>query len=103
MPKQLRIDNEFRDLIPPLSEDEYSQLENNILSSNECRDALITWRDILIDGHNRYQICHNHGIEFNTKEMQLDSREAVIMWIIDNQLGRRNLTDFNRIELAEKE
>ena len=52
----LKIDPEFKDLIPPLSSDEYEQLENNILYDG-CREPLIAWNDILVDGHNRYDIC----------------------------------------------
>jgi len=61
----LRIDSEFKNLIPPLTEEEYKGLENSILSEG-CRDNLVTWNDILIDGHNRYEICQKHNIEFTT-------------------------------------
>lgn len=94
------IDTEFKNLIPPLSKDEYKQLEENILSARKCRDAIIVWDGIVIDGHNRLEICIQHGIEFKIEEMAFSSREEVMLWILDNQLSRRNLTDAMKIELA---
>ena len=93
-------DPEFENLIPPLSEDERKQLEENILASGKCRDAIILWGGIVIDGHNRYEICKRHGIEFEVKEMGFESRKEAKLWILKNQLGRRNLTDAMKIELA---
>ncbi|MCL2422066.1 MAG: hypothetical protein FWD03_09435 [Defluviitaleaceae bacterium] len=95
-----RIDPAFKQLIPPLSDEEYRQLEANIVSSRKCRDAIILWDGIIIDGHNRFYICATHGIEFEVKEMTFESREEVKLWILENQMGRRNLTDAMRIELA---
>jgi hypothetical protein len=89
----IAIDPEFKVLIPPLSREEKAQLEAN-LREQGCRDALVVWKghNLLIDGHNRHEICIQYGIEFQTIEIDLPSREAVRDWIIDNQLGRRNLT-----------
>ena len=95
-----RIDPEFKALIPPLSPEEYAQLEQNILAGRKCRDAIVVWRDTIVDGHNRVRICAAHGIPFEIKEMHFESRSEAMLWILDNQLGRRNLTDAMRIELA---
>jgi len=99
MNMELIIDGCFKRLIPPLSEDELQQLEQNILAEG-CRDAIIVWKGRIADGYNRYAICKKHNIPFQVKVLRLTSRGAVTLWIIDNQLGRRNLTDANRIELA---
>jgi len=85
------IDAEFRTLIPALSKDERAQLEASVLAEG-CRDALVVWQGILLDGHNRYEICTAHSLPFETVEIDLPDREAAITWIINNQLGRRNLT-----------
>jgi len=95
-----KIDPEFKALIPPLSEEERSQLEANILSTKKCRDAVILWNSLIVDGHNRYEICVEHGIQFEVIEMDFPSRQAVKLWILENQLGRRNLCDAMRIELS---
>lgn len=97
----LKIDEEFRSLIPPLTADEYQQLKENILKDG-CRDALVIWNDTIIDGHNRYQICTENGIEFKTVEMEFTDRDDAKAWIIKNQFGRRNLQSFVRGELALK-
>ena len=95
-----RIDPEFKALIPPLSPEEYAQLEQNILSAKKCRDAIVTWDGIIIDGHNRFNICVMNGIPFEIKAMNFDSRDEAMIWMLDNQLGRRNLSDVMKIELA---
>ena len=97
----MKIDKEFQGLIPSLTEDEYQQLEANIIADG-CRDALVTWNGILIDDHNRYRICQENDIPFATISKDFPDREAVIEWIIRNQFGRRNLTPFQRAELALK-
>lgn len=93
------IDNEFKQLIPPLTADEYAGLEASLLTEG-CRDALVVWGDILIDGHNRYEICQKHGIAFQTVQKDFADRQAVLEWIIKNQFGRRNLPAYERARLA---
>lgn len=95
------IDNEFRSLIPPLTDEEYAGLEQSIVEEG-CRDALITWNGILIDGHNRYEICTKHNIDFETREFYFTDRDEVKLWMMKNQLARRNLNDFQRIEITHK-
>lgn len=92
---KLQIDPEFKGLIPKLRTNEYLQLESNIMTDG-CREAIITWNGIIVDGHNRYEICHRHNIPFQIKEMEFDCREAVISWICANQLGRRNISEETR-------
>jgi site-specific DNA-methyltransferase (adenine-specific) len=94
------IDPEFRALIAPLKHEERMQLEANLIAHG-CRDPLVVWRGTLIDGHNRYEICQRKMIRFRTVEMALPSREHVLLWIEENQLGRRNLTDDQRAPIAE--
>lgn len=101
------VDEEFKSLIPPLSPDEYLQLEENIVRDG-IRDPLVVWHvpngdDILIDGHNRFEISIKHaGIPFQIKRMTFDLRKDVIRWIILNQFGRRNLSSYDRSVLALK-
>jgi hypothetical protein len=87
------IDEEFKNLCPPLSNEEREKLENNIIMDG-CRDALVIWKEenILIDGHNRYGVCTKNEIQFKTTELSFKTRQEVKSWIIENQLGRRNLT-----------
>lgn len=96
---EIKIDPEFQALIPPLAAEERQQLEANIVQDG-CRDPLVVWDGILIDGHNRYEICTRLGIEFNTVEKEFDSRDDAKIWIIKNQFGRRNLQPFTRTNLA---
>lgn len=93
------IDSEFQSLIPPLSEDEYERLERSILAEG-VRDPIITWNNTIIDGHNRYHICEEHGIRCPQVEREFESRDAAKIWIIENQFGRRNLNKYQRSVLA---
>lgn len=98
----IAIDSEFESLIPPLSTDEYERLEKSLVINGwqDWREPIITWNGTIIDGHNRYHICDEHGIEFKTTEREFASRDAAKIWIIENQFGRRNLSKLARSELA---
>ncbi len=89
----LKIDPEFQSQIPPLTDDEFKQLEENILKEGKLISPLILWGNTLVDGHNRYAILQKHPeIYFSTMPLPFESREEVLAWICKNQLGRRNLT-----------
>ena len=98
------VDEEFERLIPPLSDEEFSQLEQNILEEGECHDPIITWNQIIVDGHNRWRIIQNHPgeVDYKCVEKVFLSRNDAMTWIINNQLGRRNLKKVDAIMLAQK-
>ena len=98
-----RIDAEFHALIPPLQAEELEQLEAN-LAAHGCLDPLIVWKgeSILLDGHNRLDICKRRKLEYKTRELALPDRDTAKRWIIQNQFGRRNLTPYQKAELALK-
>lgn len=98
---ELTIDHEFRDLIRPLMKGEYRYLESSLLSEG-CREPIIVWKGVIIDGHNRYEICSRLGIPFVTRERYFDNREEAVIWICSNQLGRRNISDETRRYLIGK-
>lgn len=95
----MSIDDGFRSLIPPLTDDEYRRLEASIIAEG-VRDPIITWNGTIVDGHNRYRICQEHGIAFKTAEIVFDSKDAAKIWIIENQFGRRNLNSYQKSVLA---
>ncbi|MDO8304509.1 hypothetical protein [Herminiimonas sp.] len=96
----ITINEELQAYIDPLTTDEYTALERSLLAEG-CRDALVLWGELLIDGHNRYGICKKHGIAFNTVQNEsFKSIDDVHLWMIDNHLGRRSVSDFQRGVLA---
>ena len=100
----LKIDPEFQNQIPPLTDDEYRQLEENILKEGKLLSPLIVWNNTLVDGHNRYAILQKHPeICFSTMPLRFESREEVLAWICKNQLGRRNLTPEQKLFLIGKQ
>ena len=99
--KILQIDQEFKELIPPLSKEEFNLLEENILKFG-CIDPICTWNNTIIDGHNRYSICTKHNLKFNIQAFNFELREEAKDWICANQLGRRNISDETRKYLIGK-
>ena len=97
--KQIEIKEEFKKLIPPLTTEEYKQLEDNCLEEG-IREKIILWNNYIIDGHNRYNIAKQWNLEFKTESKNFSSEEAVKEWMILNQFGRRNLSNYQRSVLA---
>jgi hypothetical protein len=94
--KNIVIREELRTFIPPLLDEEYDQLEENILAEG-CRDKLIVWKEnsvfVLVDGHNRYTICNKHNIPYQVEVLPFKNIDEVQDWMINNQLGKRNVTE----------
>ncbi len=92
---EINVDLEFSMLVPPLSREERTLLEHHLLTEG-CRDPILVWDDgehrILLDGHNRFEICRRIGLQYSVQTIELQGREAALLWILENQLGRRNLT-----------
>ena len=100
----LKIDPEFQSQIPPLTNDEFKQLEENILKEGKLISPLIVWNNTLVDGHNRYAILQKHPeIYFSTIPLRFENREEAVAWICKNQLGRRNLTPEQKKFLVGKQ
>jgi len=94
------VNEELKAYIDPMTPEEHEALERSILAEG-CRDALVLWGDVLVDGHNRYGICQKHGLPFNTvQNTRFKSIEDVHLWMIDQHLGRRSISDFLRGVLA---
>ena len=87
----IKIDKEFKSLLQPLSKEEYEQLKQNLIADG-CREPIVLWGEIIVDGHNRFEICTNNGIPYKTVQKDFPDRQSVMDWIDKNQLGRRNLT-----------
>ena len=96
----ITVNEKLKAYIDPLTPDEHAALERSILAEG-CRDALVLWGDVLVDGHNRYGICQKHGLPFQTvQNTRFQSMEDVHLWMIDQHLGRRSVSDFQRGVLA---
>lgn len=96
----ININEDLRAYIDPLTQDELASLERSLLAEG-CRDALVLWGELLVDGHNRYAICQKHALPFNTMQnTTFKSMDDVHLWMIDNHLGRRSVSDFQRGVLA---
>lgn len=96
----ITVSEELKAYIDPLTPDEHEALERSLLTEG-CRDALVLWGELLIDGHNRYGICQKHGIPFQTvQHPHFKSMDDVHLWMIDQHLGRRSVSDFQRGVLA---
>lgn len=97
--QQLTINPELKSLIPPLTAEEFKQLETNVLAEG-IREPIITWNGTIVDGHNRYELAQMYELPFKTREMQFTTMENCKEWMILNQFGRRNLSNYQRSVLA---
>ncbi|MDM4767104.1 plasmid replication/partition related protein [Pelomonas sp. SE-A7] len=94
------VDPALQAYIEPLTADEEEALERSLLTEG-CRDSLVLWGEVLVDGHNRYRLCQRHGLPFNTvQNTRFKTLEDVHLWMIDQHLGRRSVSDFQRGVLA---
>lgn len=99
-PEKIVVLPELKAYIDPLTADEYEALERSVVEEG-CRDALVLWGNILVDGHNRYGICQKHGLPFKTiQNERFQNMEDIHLWMIDQHLGRRSVSDFQRGVLA---
>ena len=96
---ELAVDEELERVAPPLAENELEILKADILEHG-CKFPLIVWGDTIVDGHNRYRICKEEGIPFGIEQMEFADKTEAKLWIVKNQLGRRNLKDFQRCEMV---
>lgn len=96
----LEIKEEFKKLIPALTAEEFKQLESNCLEEG-IREKIITWNGFIIDGHNRYEIATRWNLEYQTESKRFKDESDVKLWMIDNQNGRRNLTDGWKYKLQQ--
>ena len=103
--KELKINPELRDFIPPLSGEEKKQLEDSLLKYGYKGAPIYIWNDYIVDGHNRYELCKKHNIEFPVEELILGDNATIIdvmEWMINTQLGRRNLPPAQRLAVMDK-
>jgi hypothetical protein len=94
----LRINPELQAVVAPLTTEEYAQLRDNI-QRDGLLEPITLWAEesgTILDGHNRYAICQELGIGFRTKALSFLGIEAAKLWILEHQVGRRNLTDDQR-------
>jgi hypothetical protein len=99
--QQLTINPELKSLIPPLTAEEFKQLETNVLAEG-IREPIITWNGTIVDGHNRYELAQMYDLPFNTLEMEFAEFCDAVEWMLNNQLGRRNLTELQKDYLIGK-
>ena len=100
---ELKIDKEFKEKIPPLTDAEFEQLRENILSDGEVYEPIVTWNGVIVDGHNRWRVIQeNPEIPFRTKEMDFPDKWAAFEWMYRKQLGRRNLTEQQKAYMIGK-
>ena len=97
----LKIKEEFKKLIPALTTEEFKQLEDNCMAEG-IREKILTWNGFIIDGHNRYEISQKWDLDYETENKSFNSEDDVYLWMIDNQNGRRNLTDGWKYKLQQR-
>ena len=93
---------EMEQLLPPLSEEQFSALEGDILE-NGCYALIIVNEDmVIVDGHNRFRICEKHGLPFRMLVFSFADLLEAKQWALDTQKGRRNLDKWELGKIALK-
>lgn len=100
--KEYRIDPKLNGILPKLSETDYKALEQSLLAEGFKGAPIMVWGDVIVDGHNRYEICKKHNIPYEVKSVEFASKEDAIIWMVRQQLGRRSLTPLQRIKIVEE-
>jgi 16S rRNA G966 N2-methylase RsmD len=95
----IQIKDEFKKLIPALTAEEFKQLEQNCLAEG-IREKIITWNGFIIDGHNRFEIATRWNLDYQSESKRFKDENEVKEWMIHNQFGRRNLSNYQRSVLA---
>ena len=100
---ELKIDQQFQNQIPALTDEEFEQLRENILNDGEVYEPIVTWNGTILDGHNRWRIIQENWDKLkdkvHVKEVEFPDRCAASEWIYKKQLGRRNLTEEQRARM----
>ena len=97
----LKIDKEFEACCRKLTSDEEAILRDS-LRDDGCINPILVWDRTIIDGHNRYRICRELGIDFRVAALAFSDRDEAMLWVINHQLGRRNLSELDRVALLEQ-
>ena len=91
---------EMEQLLPPLSGEQFSSLENDILE-NGCYAPIIVNEDmVIVDGHNRFRICEKHGLPYKMLVFSFVGLLEAKQWALDTQKGRRNLDKWELGQIA---
>ena len=100
---ELKVNPEFQGKIPPLTEDEFKQLRENIINDGEVYEPICVWNGTIVDGHNRWKVIQEFPeIPYRIKEMVFADKWEAFDWMYAKQLGRRNLTNEQRWTLVGK-
>lgn len=102
MEEKYRIDPELNTVLPKLSEEDYTALEKSLLTDGYKGAPIMIWDGVIVDGHNRYEICNKHNIPYEVKNIDFENKEEAMRWMVRQQIGRRNLTPMQRISISEK-
>ena len=98
--KKLVVEEKFKSACPKLSDEEFKRLEDLIIKDGIIYNPILVWDDVIIDGHNRYEIAVRHNIDFTIKEITFEFDEEAIAWIKENAISQRNLNDYQRSKLV---
>jgi len=106
---ELKIDPEFRDKIPPMPEEDFKGLREDILRDGYVRDPLVVWKEenILLDGHHRWRVIQENPDVLNDKftvdYKSFKNRWEAIAWICANQIHKHNMTEIQKEKLLQEE
>lgn len=99
---QIQTKKEYEKLVPPVPKEEYLQLKNSIQNNGLYLPIIINEKGIVLDGHHRFRVCKELGINPKTQTKKFQNKTDEIIFVGESNLHRRQLTPLQRIELVSK-
>lgn len=99
---EIRINNKYSSLVPELKREGYESLKESIKQDGQWVPLIVNQDGVLLDGHHRYKVCQELGIKphYIVKEFKDEFYEK--LFVIDCNIKRRQLNNFQRVKLALK-
>jgi ParB-like chromosome segregation protein Spo0J len=97
---EIKIDEEYARLVPPLTEKEYQGLKLSIEVDGQHYPIVVNEQGILLDGHHRYRACKELKIEPEIELKSSSTKLKEMEFVVDSNLKRRHLNDFQKAELG---
>jgi ParB-like chromosome segregation protein Spo0J len=96
----LHINPEYDKMLPRMSEEEFQELKKSIESEGQHYPIIVNQDLEVLDGHHRYRACVELGIDPDFEVKQFDDKLLEKKFVIEANLRRRHLNNFQLVELA---
>jgi len=97
---KLTINPVYQSLVPRVSEREHNSIKQSIKENGLWFPIIVNDQGVILDGHTRYKICQELGIQLKHAERVFENEWLEKKFVIESNLKRRQLNDFQKSELG---